>query len=231
MPTPVNKFGTKPLSARVCEPLIKQLVEMIQQGRLQPGEQLPPQEELAQELGVSRTSLREALKELTYRGLIYCKHGVGTFVSNSFATELEMLEARKYIETGTAFLAALRATSEDIQQLAALINAMEENAKKRDLEAFSMQDYEFHNSIARLSGNHVLQKVLSTLGDLVLEQQNLVQRLPGALERANVFHHQIFDAIMARDPVTTAKLMTDHIEDVAHALSASLEKKPATLKD
>lgn len=225
MESQANKFEMKSLSSRVCEPLIKQLIDMIQQGVLKPGEQLPPQEELAQELGVSRTSLREALKELSYRGLIYSKHGVGTFVSDSFATEQEMLEARKYIETGTAFLAALRASEDDIQQLAALIEKMEENVKKEDLTAFSDQDYEFHHSIARLSGNHVLQKVLHTLGDLVLEQQNIVQRLPGAMKRADLFHHRIFNAIKSRDAVSAAQLMTDHIEDVAHALSASVKKK------
>lgn len=218
-----NKYKTSVLSAHVCEPLIKQLISMIQEGHFKPGEQLPPQEQLARELGVSRTSLREAIKELSYRGLIYSKHGLGTFVSNSFATEQEMLEARKYIESGTAFLAALRASEEDIRQLADLIKQMDENANKRDFEAFSNLDYEFHNSIARFSGNHVLQKVLQTVGDLVLEQQNFVQKLPGAMERADSFHRQIFEAIRLQDAVKAAELMTEHIEDVANALAASRE--------
>jgi GntR family transcriptional repressor for pyruvate dehydrogenase complex len=222
---PENKFGTKALSSRVCESLIKQLSDIIQHGKLKPGEQLPPQEQLAQELGVSRTSLREALKELSYRGLIYSKHGIGTFVSNSFATEQEMLEARKYIETGTAFLAALRTSEADIQQLGELIWKMEESVKRQDLVAFSDLDCEFHHSIARASGNHVLQKVLVIIRDQVLEQQNLVQRLPGAMKRANLFHHKIFNAIKSHDADDAAELMRDHIEDVVRALSTISGKK------
>jgi GntR family transcriptional regulator, transcriptional repressor for pyruvate dehydrogenase complex len=219
-----NMYTSKVLSARVCEPLVKELINMIREGKLRPGEQLPSQEVLSQELGVSRTSLREAIKELSYRGLIYCKHGVGTFVSNSFATELEVLESRKYIETGTAFLAALRASSEELQEVYRLVKAMEENVQKRDFRAFSAQDLEFHRQIAQLSGNHVFQKILQTLGDLVLEQQNTVQQLPGALERANQFHHRILEAISSRNPVAASQLMADHIEDVAGTLKTYYEK-------
>ena len=93
-----DKFSKRAKLPRASKPVINKITSMIQNGDLKPGDRLPPQDVLADHLGVSRTTLREALKELSFRGLIICKHGIGTFISSGLVSDLEMVEARKYVE-------------------------------------------------------------------------------------------------------------------------------------
>ncbi len=213
-----EKFQTRPKESETINPVIKKITSMIQNGELREGEKLPPQDVLAKHLGVSRTTLREALKELSYRGLIICKHGVGTFVTSQFIDSLEVIEARKFVEMGTSYYAGLLTTPNQARKLLKLVDSMEKYIRTLDYEAFSLKDLEFHKLITKLSGNRVFQKIMQTISDIMLPQQVMVQKLPGAIERAHHFHRLIAEAIYQKDPEKASKLMEEHLEDVHQAL-------------
>ncbi|NLJ37953.1 MAG: FadR family transcriptional regulator [Candidatus Atribacteria bacterium] len=213
-----DKFSKRAKLPRASKPVINKITSMIQNGDLKPGDRLPPQDVLADHLGVSRTTLREALKELSFRGLIVCKHGIGTFVSSGLVSDLEVVEARKYVEKGTSYHAARLANTSNAKKLLKLVNTMEKYVVTHEIEEFSLKDFEFHNLIAKLSENRVFQKIMQTFSDLLLTQQILVQRLPGAIERAHSYHRLIAEAIINKNPEMASKNMEEHLEDVHKAL-------------
>jgi GntR family transcriptional repressor for pyruvate dehydrogenase complex len=190
---------------------------MILSGELSAGEQLPSHVELARQLGVSRTALRESFKVLESLGFIECIHGRGTFVCSTYVSLTDILEARRSLENATASMAAARASEMEVTQLKALVAAMESNVQKRRCDAFSEQDLEFHLMIGKMSGNRVLARLLVNVSDLVLNQQSETQRLPGAMERAHRYHAQIAEAIAAHNPAAAARLIGEHLDDVTTA--------------
>lgn len=213
-----DKFEGKNITLKVVNPLISKIIDMVKKGELLPGEKLPSQEELARKLGVSRTSLREALKELNIRGFISTIHGKGTYISESTANELDIVEARKYIESGTCFLTSERANDQEINVLSEILDNMKIDIENNNYINFTDKDYLFHLTIAKLSKNIVFQKIMQTIGDLMLRQQNTVQKIPGAMVRANDYHIKILNAIKKHDSVQASKLMCEHLEDVNKTL-------------
>ncbi len=200
---------------------IKQIILLIRDGSFKRGEQLPPQDVMAKTLGVSRTALREALKELSYRGIIASRHGKGTFVCDTMIREEETLEARRILEPRTAALAAERADAQDLARLKALCAEMDGRVKSGDLEGFSELDHKFHCAIAEISRNRALAMLMASVGDTMLYQQNVVHLIPGAMERAYLFHLDIARAIVERQPDLAEKTMARHLDDVVMTLQAS----------
>lgn len=200
---------------------IDALINMIRSGQLKHGEKLPAQDELAKELGISRTSLREALKELSYRGIIVSRHGHGTFVADNMIDEKETVEARRLLEPGMVMLAARRLGDADIKTLQKLVEHMEPHVAAKDYEEFSELDAEFHCAIAEMCGNRALLRLFNALRDIMLHQQNIVHRLDGAIERAHSYHQEILKAIVARDSAMAEKMMRNHLDDVHIALRNS----------
>ncbi|MDR1966835.1 MAG: FCD domain-containing protein, partial [Synergistaceae bacterium] len=188
----------------LCDPIIEAILALIRNGDLKQGDKLPPQDIMASQLSVSRTSLREALKELSYRGIVNCVHGRGTFVSDRFATTAEIIEARRIIEPGAAALAATRMTKSDWAKLAALVDEMEGRVESNDFQGFSMLDLEFHMKINEFAGNPALISMMQTLRDVMLVQQLYVQKLPGAIRRAYDFHKKILLHLEEQDPDAAA---------------------------
>jgi GntR family transcriptional repressor for pyruvate dehydrogenase complex len=204
---------------------VSTLVALIRNGELKRGEKLPPQNVLAKKLGISRTALREALQELSYRGIIDSQHGRGTFVCDNIVQEEEVIEARLILEPQTARLAAERATAQELQDLKKLCGAMEQPVKLRNPEEFSDLDLKFHSDIADMSRNQALSKLMASLRDMMLHQQNVVQIIPGAMERAYIFHVEITRAIAGRETGVAENAMLRHLEDVAMTLQAANYKK------
>ncbi len=200
---------------------IKQIIALVRSGVLKRGEKLPPQDEMAKKLGVSRTALREALKELSYRGIIASRHGRGTFVCDTMIREEETLEARRILEPRTAALAADRAGAKDVSRLKGLCEAMAGRVESGDLEGFSELDHEFHRAIAGMTRNQALAMLMASVGDTMLYQQNVVHLIPGAMERAYLFHRQITLAIAERRPEAAEQAMARHLEDVITTLLAA----------
>jgi len=214
------------VSDEIAEVLQRKILEM----NLKEGDKLPSHEELTQQLGVSKASLREGLQKLSAMGVIEIKQGFGTIVAlpqisnylkilsprliTTGSTLSDLFEARKYIEAATVANAIAKGDEEDTNDLQALISEMERAFHEGDTESFLRKDVEFHNRIAKAGKNRVLLEILNVINELLYFQENLTHRVPGANERAYGFHKRIFRAIKEKDLQKAHSLMAEHIEDV-----------------
>ena len=214
---------------RVSEEIVNQLKDMIFEGKLMPGEKLPPERELAKTLNVSRVSLREALNTLQGMGLLEIQQGNRTFVrpittlsihdplaafsKNDPSNILKLLEIRKYLEIGTASLAAERATSDEIQQLDKLLKEMEEDLKRNRLGAKS--DFDFHSAIARATHNEAYLHIMQTVYDLLQEPLRIaygdIFRKKDERKKLLLQHQNMFNAIRDHDPDRASKEALVHL--------------------
>jgi len=242
IPPPVlpNEVSLMELAAtisrvKLSDGVVEHVKSLIAAGRLRPGDKLPPEREFAATLGVSRTALREAIRSLSLMGLINVRHGEGTFVSAlvagsfmkplspmlsmSSADLLELIEARRIIESKAVGLCALRASADEVSSIRLLADEMASNTA--DLEQFNQLDLDFHMALASGSHNSVLAAILETVRDAMYEQVQNVQRLPGAAGRASDFHLQIASAVAEGDDVRAEQVMLDHLNDVESAVLSS----------
>ena len=207
--------------------LVKEIQRRISDREIKSGDMLPPQSDIAAEFGVSRTVVREALKQLNIMGLIETKHGIGTYVSSLKPSSLleslsplmlmdqstidEFFEARMHIESIVAYQAAKKAELKDINDLEKKIFRMKEDLKEGNLEAFSKRDMDFHFFIAKASKNKVLARIIQIIRDLL---QQIIGDVYKDGQSANSFlnHNiKIVKAIKERDPENAQKLMKNHI--------------------
>jgi len=189
-----------------------------------PGSKLPSENELAQELGVSRVSVREGLQRLVSLGLLETRHGEGTFV-RGYSAETSMnallpmlalnptdifdvLEYRRIMEKGTVALVAEKGTAEDIAELKRAYAVMVE--QQSDIAGFAYADLEFHLVLAKASGNPIIMKVNSIIKDVLsVSMENIVRTLG---TRDGLYYHQrIIEAVEAHDPKRAESIMEEHV--------------------
>ena len=220
----------KPIKAkRVSDQAYEQIRDLIFRGQLKPGDQIMPERELALALGVSRPTVREAIKKLVTMGLLEHRQGQGTFVRstdsqrehNPLAAVIEghdasleeLLEVRMGLESQSAILAAQRATAEDIQVLERALEAMlAENAAGRlGIE----DDVSFHMALAFASKNPVQVYLMKNFYDLlhfgIKENLQALWEEPASLPIIAKQHRKIFDAIKNHDPEAAYQAMKSHI--------------------
>ena len=220
----------KPIKAkRVSDQAYEQIRDLIFRGQLKPGDQIMPERELALALGVSRPTVREAIKKLVTMGLLEHRQGQGTFVRstdsqrkhNPLAAVIEghdasleeLLEVRMGLESQSAILAAQRATAEDIQVLERALEAMlAENAAGRlGIE----DDVSFHMALAFASKNPVQVYLMKNFYDLlhfgIRENLQALWEEPASLPIIARQHRKIFDAIKNHDPEAAYQAMKSHI--------------------
>jgi GntR family transcriptional repressor for pyruvate dehydrogenase complex len=218
----------------VCDSVVEHIMTEILEGRLRPGDRLPSEQKLAALLGVSRGTLREALKNLQLMGLVSVRQGEGTFVTK-FSSEkifrplssilsldnngvLEVIEARKILESELVRLCCFRAVDDEVEELHRLLNEMEEYCADTELDGFNEKDIQFHLTIARMAKNRVLLRILETVQDLLYEQIKEVTRDPEATGRACYYHRKILGAIKDRDDKLARKHMLNHLRNVEDTL-------------
>ncbi|MCD6434986.1 MAG: FadR family transcriptional regulator [Clostridiales bacterium] len=224
---------------KTYEIVIETIKKMILEGTVAQGDRLPPERQLALDLKVSRTSIREALKTLEVIGLLERKHGGGTFIKNDFANALqkplslllafkqiekrEILELRTMIEAEMTYYAAMRITDSEIEELRQILNLMLEVGD----EQISVQyDKQFHFAIAKASKNHIIQSFYQVIYDL-LDQFIGEVRYYVALEDlklVNVTHIKIFDAIAEKNPIKAKMAMTNHMNIVNKYFDLNMSK-------
>ncbi len=221
-----------------ADEVFSSLHDRIVTGELRPGDRLPPQDELARQLNVSRNTLREAIHKLTVMGFLTAKPGVGTVVQVSNpasylgslgdhllmdpTTVREFVEARLFVEKATIRLAVLRATPAMIAEMEAIVDGQERAFRAGDTPGFSLLDASFHMLLAQSSDNHVLVKFLETLWDLLQQFILEVSGLPSAVENAIAYHRRILAHLAARDLLAAEAALVAHLLDVVRNIESSL---------
>jgi GntR family transcriptional repressor for pyruvate dehydrogenase complex len=232
-------MNVKPIQkASATTKVFEALHEMIATGRFRRGEKLPPQEELASQLGVSRNTLREAVNQLTAMGFLKSRQGVGTVVEpphpGGYLSTLggqflldtlsvrEFIEARICIERTAVRLAVKRAVKEDVRRLRAILEEQRKALKKGDTNEFTRQDASFHLAVTQICGNRVLLKFLQTIQDMLQRFIGEVAQLPGAMDDALRFHSRMTDAMASKDPDLAETQMVLHLFDVVRRIESNL---------
>ncbi len=224
--------------------LIGAFNRLISQGVLRPGTKLPPEREMAPRFGVSRSSLRHALKALENMGILYQRVGDGTYLRESSEGILsrplellilldgisasELLETRLIVEPELAARAAERATSPDLDSLNRTIREMH---KERDQQKLTELDIAFHQGIFVASGNRLSQRIFPIIQRAMLKSIAITSTLVDA-DHTLSFHKPIYDAIYKRRPAEARQKMIDHLEDARGLLAKAGERaQPTSLLD
>ncbi|MGB9860312.1 MAG: FadR/GntR family transcriptional regulator, partial [Moorellaceae bacterium] len=213
--------------------VVDEIKNRIFEGRLKPGDKLPAERELAEMLGVSRTSVREALKMLAAEGLVNIKHGQGVFIAEQdpdaylqqFAKRIfvsprvikDLFEIRKVLEPVAAMWVAQRAGEQEISKLADLIRQTKEQLgklKSGRLSLLASHDSQFHYDLARATGNSVLVRIVESLLDLLADSRSQTLSIPGRGEASVTEHEAIVEALLQRDANAAAAAMLRHLENV-----------------
>jgi GntR family transcriptional regulator, transcriptional repressor for pyruvate dehydrogenase complex len=213
----------------VTDIAIEKIKGMIVSGELGPGDRLPREADLAQRLGLSRSSLREAVRALSLVRILDVRQGDGTYVTSldpsllldalSFVVDLHhegsllhLLEARRVLEAECAMLAAQRIDDEQLAVLRGLLEAM---PGCESIEDFVHNDMEFHHAIAVASGNPVIVKLLDSLsGPTVRARVWRGISEGGAIDRTIAEHRAIYDALEQRRPELAQAWMSVHLSSV-----------------
>lgn len=222
----------------VTDEAIDKIKKMIVTGELQPGTRLPKEDDLAQQLGLSRNSLREAVRALTAMKILITKQGDGTYVSSlephllletlSFAsdvshgrTALQLLRVRRLLEPQATALAVGHLTEGDLCHLRAILDR---SIAGETPEEFVRLDMEFHSFIVALCGNPVLSMLLQVVSTQTQRVRILRgARDGGAIQNAHRDHEAILAALTARDAQLAASAATVHVATVEEWLAQSLD--------
>jgi len=219
---------------RLYESVIEQIMELIKNNELKPGDKLPPERELAEKLSISRGSLREAFRVLESRGFIKSKPGGGRYIreirknglnntkniilSLEKSSILELLEAREIFEVKIAEIAAQRATAEDTELIEQVLNKMNEEEELKD-DKKTESDTEFHLAIARASHNFVFVNIIKLHLDLLRDTREKTQQIPGRREERWREHQAILQAIKEHDIKKAGEAMLKHLRKVREVLA------------
>jgi GntR family L-lactate dehydrogenase operon transcriptional regulator len=215
------------------EETVERLLQSIRLGVVGAGERLPPERELSERLGISRVTLREAIRALADAGYVESRRGRygGTFVNESLpapehaarkldATALEdALCLRHVLETGAAEMAAARSlTPADRQHLTSTLA----EASTADLADYRRKDSRLHLAIAEVTASGSLTTAMADVRTRVNQLLDEIPLLEPNLDHSNAQHEAIVDAILAGDPAGARRSMAEHIEGTASLLRAFL---------
>jgi GntR family transcriptional regulator, transcriptional repressor for pyruvate dehydrogenase complex len=240
---------------RLYEQVTSQLRALIAGGGLKPGDRLPAERVLAEQLGVSRIVIREAMKVLEEQGLVKVQVGSGTYVAlmeadvvtdaigryiQQYASSFEHLsEMRRILEVEVAGLAAERATAEDVARMEQIVESMANAVKGlqtglSDLETFVRVDLAFHTALGEATQNPLLPVLLEPFTDLLAAYRRRASALPGGPSDALRFHRAILEQVKARNAPACRTLMLEHLQEAAELVAraqapeASTEPEPTT---
>jgi DNA-binding FadR family transcriptional regulator len=224
----------------LVDAVVARIREVIEQGHLRAGDRLPTEAELSEQLGVSRTVVREAVSQLESLGLLSVQRGRGTFVGSrsSLTSCVKMLrtalalspgelvqftEFRTALECHAARRAAERATEQDLAELQTLCDDMDRPGRDY-LDAMRL-DFQFHRRLMAITGNELLSSVLEVIQEFVLAA--MVQTTPQPRDRAQSHrrHLAILRAVRRRDPDAAEKAMRAHMQHTVAVLEA-IQRRP-----
>ncbi|MBQ4061660.1 MAG: FadR family transcriptional regulator [Christensenellaceae bacterium] len=224
---------------RLYEAIVEQLVELIKDGKLKPGDRLPSERQLSEELQVSRTAIREALRSMESMGYIDSKVGGGTYVKSvtmdsvidPFSVMLaqngnllsDLVDVRMLLEGEIASLAAKKATKEQVDRIRLELDEM-----KKDIENGGnglKGDNTFHDMLADVAANSALTLILTMCAGLLSKTREATLKIPGQPLMALADHHAILDAIESHQHAQAATLMRRHLRKVRRSFDKMNKQK------
>ena len=231
-------------ASRLYEQIVQQIEESILKGKLRLGDQLPPERDLAQRFGVSRTAVREAVKALREKGLVEAYTGRGTFVTNGKSQairqsldlivkisqqdgSLHLAELRRILEPEIAALAAPRIEEQLLTTMRDAVAAMDRSLQER--EAYIEADLDFHLALAEAADNPLILALIDSIVGLLREQRSRIFDVEGGPGRGQFHHKRILAAIEHRDSDAAREAMRAHLEQVREDSSAALNE-PTQIK-
>ncbi|HKG26391.1 MAG TPA: FadR/GntR family transcriptional regulator [Thermomicrobiales bacterium] len=228
----IDPIKREPLTTQVA----RRLVEYILSGRIEPGDRMPSERQLAEAFGVGRSAMREALKALTLIGLLDVRQGDGTYLKRADSALLpnviewgmllgeqrtmDLVEARQHVEPVIAGLAARRRSEADLTELRAFLMRMERSSEDHD--AFVDADVAFHQRLADATGNSVLKDIHSGLQSL---SRAWIHRVISSAESSVPSYREhipIYDAVERGDPAAATAAMEQHMTSAADRLRRAL---------
>ena len=219
----------------------RRLLDYLLSGNVRAGERIPSERQLAAQLGVGRSAVRDALRPLLLLGVVEARQGDGTYLRQPESsllpqavewglllgehTTIDLVEARAYIEVALAELAARRRSGEDLERMEALLSQMAERGVSGT--EFNEADLAFHLAIAQASGNTVLFGTIASIRTLLRVWITRVTAAAPNTQRSYEEHVPIFEAIRAADPTAAAAAMRAHMESARARLTETLEADAA----
>ena len=213
------------------EIIVQQIKLQIKNGTLKPGEKLPSERKLANLLGVSRASVREAIQALAYSGYLEVIQGKGTYVLEmaakydeivNFLSEFSnysvdyLMEARMIIEGELARLAALNANQKEIDLMQKIFRKI---SHSKDANSFFVKDLELHLTIAKATHNPVLNGIMKIIGELIYKETQPILEASMEFQERNLKNiKDLVQAIKERDAIRAKQLMIEHISNIKSSL-------------
>lgn len=218
---PVNLDSYKPLRELVLEAIREAIID----GKLQPRERLM-EIQLAEELGVSRTPVREALRKLELEGFIVMVPRKGAYVADlSYKDIADVFEIRAALEGLAAGLAAERITEEELEEMGRLLVEKGEAVAANDIDRCVEVDTKFHENLYKASRNDRLITILSNLREQIQRFRLTSLSYPGRMRQSWDEHRVIVEMLEARDISAVRQLATEHIENAENVLLDALKKE------
>lgn len=232
----------KPIEkTRISDQVVVQLTNLILEGAFKPGEKLPPERELAAQLYINRTSLREALRRMETMGLIQVKPGYGVFVKNpdtssgldfvKFLIEngigldknmiRSLAEIRRIFAKEIIHLAAERIDKQGLERLQEIVDNYPDQATAERLSG--EHDFAFFHEIARATGNKVFVFMLNTIREVIERMSAVYLQVEGEPRIAADLYAKIVEAFRAKDPERAVALFQQQVDRDDQALSKLLE--------
>jgi GntR family transcriptional regulator, transcriptional repressor for pyruvate dehydrogenase complex len=227
----------------LSDDLAEQLLTAIIDGQYPPDSALPPEGELSEQGGVSRLTVREAVKHLRAQNVVRVVRGRGTYVNPpdrwtalepvvraasrtaSGALSERLIEARRLIENGACELAASRRTEEDLEELRRHLAVMREAAEVGDTEQFVQADIDFHDTVMRATGNLFVPLLFEPFGPLLVEGRRETSAVPEIRTNAIAHHETVLAALESGSPDAARTAMDGHMNQTADDLRAHVIKR------
>ena len=216
-------------TSRLYEQIVQQIEETILKGDLKAGDQLPAERDLAEQFGVSRTAVREAVKALREKGLVEAYTGRGTFVTNGTSHAIRqsldlmvrigqpegatyLAEVREILEPEIAALAALRAEEQHLGIMREAVRVMDESL--HDAERFIEADLDFHLALAEAAANPIILSLIDSIVGLLREQRLRTFQSANGPQRGQHCHRRILEAVETRNAEGARIEMRAHLQQV-----------------
>lgn len=211
---PIKLDSYQPLREVVCETLRDAIIT----GVLKPGERLM-EIQLAEELGVSRTPVREAIRKLELEGFVIMIPRRGTYVADMSIKDInEVFEVRTALDVLAAGLAAERITEDELEQMERLLVQIGEHIEKGDMDKIVEVDSKFHDILYQASRNDRLVGIINNLREQLTRFRSISMSYPGRLKNTLEEHSRMVEALAARNSELAQQLAVEHMENSEQTL-------------